>query len=191
MNSRPWMIGLLIIMAVVCSTALALVNIKTSPIIERNREIAYMSTVLEVFGIPFSPDDRDGIVETYRQSIDESERDGLTLFRDKSGERTAVSIEGGGFQGQISLVVALDGNTITGFKIVDQVETPGLGARITEPEFQMSFKGKKVADGIRMTKSGTAGPSEFDAITGATETSRALEKILNRGFERYFAATGR
>ncbi len=37
-----------------------------------------------------------------------------------------------------------------------------------------------------MTKSGNAGINEFDAITGATETSRALVRILNRGFSRYF-----
>lgn len=53
MNNRFWMIGLLIIMAVVCSTALALVNVKIAPIIQKNNEIKYMSTVLDVFGIPY------------------------------------------------------------------------------------------------------------------------------------------
>jgi len=191
MNSRAWMIGLLLIMAIVCSSALALVNIKTSPIIRRNAEIKYMGTVLSVFGISYDPENREGIVETYKRSIEEKDVRGLTLFRDTSGGSSAVSIGGSGFQGPISLVVALDGDRITGFKVVSQVETPGLGARITEESFQRSFTGKNVSNGIRMTKSGSAGPDEFDAITGATETSRALEKMLNRGFEQYFQAVGR
>ena len=75
--------------------------------------------------------------------------------------------------------------------MVSQVETPGLGARITEDAFQDAFIGKEVGGGIAMSKSGDAGPGEFDAITGATETSRALEKILSAGFKRYFSSAER
>jgi len=186
MNNRFWMIGMLLIMAVVCSSALALVNIFTSPIITRNNEINYMSIVLNVFGISYDAEDSDTIISAYNHEIEESETDGIKLFTDKSSNRTATSISGNGFQGPITVVVAFDGDIISGFKVVSQVETPGLGARITEDSFQQSFIGKRVSDGIRMTRFGNAGISEFDAITGATETSRALEKILNRGFSRYF-----
>lgn len=188
MNSRTWMIGLLLILAVICSTALALVNIKTAPIIQKNLEITYMRTVLDVFGIGYDAENKDGIIETYRSAIEEKETGGLRVFFDKNGGNNAVSIEGSGFQGPISLVVAIKDGIITGFKVVSQVETPGLGARIMEPAFQQSFVGKNIVNGITMTKSGSAGPTEFDAITGATETSRALEKIINSGMKRYFEA---
>jgi RnfABCDGE-type electron transport complex G subunit len=187
MNSRPWMIGLLIIMAVICSSSLALVNIITGPRIEQNEMISAMGTVLDVFGIPFDSDAPQEIIDTYTARIEEVEQGTLTLFRDTDTGGTALLLEGGGFQGQLSMVIALDGDTVTGFRIVRQDETPGLGARITEKEFQESFTGKKVSDGIRMSRSGTAGPSEFDAITGATETSKALEKILNNGFKNYYS----
>ena len=186
MNNRFWMIGLLIIMAVVCSSALALVNIKIAPIIQRNNEIKYMGTVLEVFGISYDKGNSDSIISKYKQAIEEDEVDGLKLFKDKESGRTATSFSGSGFQGPIILIIALEDDMITGFKVVSQVETPGLGARITEKSFQSSFIGKRISRGIAMTRSGSAGISEFDAITGATETSRALERILNRGFARYF-----
>ena len=186
MNNRFWMIGLLIIMAVVCSSALALVNIKIAPIIQRNNEIKYMSTVLQVFGISYDTGNSDSIISKYKLAIEEHETDGLVLFIDKESGRTATSISGSGFQGTIIMIVALKDDMITGFKVVSQVETPGLGARITEESYQKSFIGKRVSEGIEMTRSGSAGISEFDAITGATETSRALERIMNRGFERYF-----
>ena len=185
MNNRFWMIGLLIIMAVVCSSTLALVNRITSPIITKQNEIKSMSTVLDVFGISYDAENSDSIISTYKYAIEESEADGIRLFTDTSSGRTATSISGSGFQGPITVIVALDDDIISGFKVVSQVETPGLGARITEEEFQSSFTGKRVSDGITMVRSGTAGETEFDAITGATETSRALERILNRGFEQY------
>ena len=186
MNNRYWMVGLLIIMAIVCSSALALVNIKFSPIIQRNNEIKYMSTVLDVFGISYDVADSDSIISIYTQAVEEHDVKGLRLFIDKSSGRSATSISGNGFQGQITLIVALDDGMISGFKVVSQVETPGLGSRITEESFQKSFIGKRVSNGIKMTKLNDAGISEFDAITGATETSKALERILNNGFSRYF-----
>ena len=186
MNNRAWMVGLLIIMAIICSSSLALVNIKIAPIIRKNQEITAMSTVLGVFNVPFDSRNRDGIISLYNQRIEERVEQELTLFNEKESGATAVSFSGNGFQGAISLVVAVDGETITGFKIVSQQETPGLGARITEKSFQNSFIGKQVSGGVTMTKSGNAGPRQFDSITGATETSRALEKILNRGFKHYF-----
>ncbi|MCE5251744.1 RnfABCDGE type electron transport complex subunit G [bacterium] len=186
MNSRAWMIGLLVIMAVICSTALAVVNIKIAPVIERNRQITSMRTVLDVFGVPYDMLDENSIISTYNERIKERKAGELTLFDEQTTHATAVSFEGSGFQGHISLVVALDGETITGFKVVSQEETPGLGSRISEDSFQRSFIGKKVSKGIALSKSGNAGPGEFDAITGATETSKALVKILNKGFQEYF-----
>ena len=187
-ENRFWMIGLLVIMAVICSAALAFVNGKTAPIIARQNEIRYKSTVLDVFGIAYPPEDGDALLAIYAGDIREKEIGGMQAFEETATGNEAIMFEGGGFQGGLSFIVSLDGTTISGFKVVSQVETPGLGARITEEAFQRQFVGKEVASGITMTRSGNAGPSEFDAITGATETSRALERILNRGFEQYFAA---
>lgn len=58
---------------------------------------------------------------------------------------------------------------LTGMKIVEQGETPGLGARIEELWFQDQFKGLS-AEEIELTKYG----GKVDAITGATTTSKAV-----------------
>ena len=88
---------------------------------------------------------------------------------------------GPGLWGEIEAVVGFDStlSRMTGVDFIKQNETPGLGGRITESWFRAQFRGKtaplsRVAEG---TKSGI--PTEFDAITGATITSTAIENILN------------
>ena len=182
------MIGLLVIMGIICSSALALVNMKTAPIIAEKKALRYKSTILEVFGYTGLKDDSETITDLYETTIEERTVNGLTLISNTETSDIAISLVGSGFQGSINLIVALDGERVSGFKVVSQDETPGLGSRITDEAFQKSFIGKRVSRGITMTKSGKARQTEFDAISGATETSRALERILNSGFTRYFAA---
>jgi len=100
-----------------------------------------------------------------------------------------------GFWAEIRGYIAVDSSLkkTIGLKVIEQVETPGLGARIEEPFFVKPF-----ADGLDITDPapgnsylymGTAGnpPAPgtvqygrtFDAITGATQTSMAMERMLN------------
>jgi RnfABCDGE-type electron transport complex G subunit len=185
-HSKAWMLGLLLILSIICSAALAFVNIKTEPIIRRNEEIKRMMTVLNVFEVSYDPLDDRSVTDTYRSRITETEENGLTIFHEKESGQTALQLSGSGFQGIIKVVVALKGDTVSGFRIIRQSETPGLGSRISEEAFQKQFIGKKVSGGITLVKSRKAGPTEFDAITGATESSKALARILNNGFSRYF-----
>jgi len=185
-HSKAWMLGLLLILSIICSAALAFVNIKTEPIIRRNEEIKRMMTVLNVFEVSYDPLDDRSVTDTFRSRITETEENGLTIFHEKESGQTALHLSGSGFQGIIKVVVALKGDTVSGFRIISQSETPGLGSRIAGDVFQKQFIGKKVSGGITPVKSRKAGPMEFDAITGATESSKALARILNNGFARYF-----
>ncbi|MDP2982772.1 MAG: FMN-binding protein [Candidatus Latescibacter sp.] len=186
MNSKKWIMGMLLILSIICSGFLALVNIKTLPIIQRNEEIKRKGVVLDAFQIKYNPKNTAEIISIYKNRVTESEEKGLRLFKEKESGATAVSLSGSGFQSIITVVVALNGETISGFKVVSQNETPGLGARMMEKSFQDSFIGKKVSGGIKWVKTGHSGPSEFDAITGATETSKALTRILNLGFSSFY-----
>ena len=52
---------------------------------------------------------------------------------------------------------------ITGIKVVNQNETPGLGSRIAQADFTTQFTGK-----------GSSSINQVQAITGATISSRAV-----------------
>lgn len=102
---------------------------------------------------------------------------------DSSGNLSGYVIPttGPGLWGEIEAVVGFDRalSTITGLDFTKQNETPGLGGRITERWFREQFRGKEAP--FTMVPEGTEdeAPDEFDAITGATLTSKAVRGILN------------
>lgn len=99
----------------------------------------------------------------------------------------AVPFEGQGFWDEIKGVIGIetDMKTITGFAVYDQNETPGLGAEITKPYFRDQFAGLEITKEdqpikIKTVAQGTPeGKDEIAAITGATQTSTRLEKMIN------------
>lgn len=129
----------------------------------------------------------------------------------------ALPVRGTGFWDLIEgrLALSPDLKTITGLVFLAQKETPGLGGRIMEPAFtdQFSREARRRAglDPLRAepptapdrpflyigrgTPTGPADPRydrSVDAITGATQTSLAVERFLNtdlRRFRRAMAAT--
>ena len=79
--------------------------------------------------------------------------------------------------------------SIRGMEILEQEETPGLGARIEEKSFREQFKGKQIEKKIIVQIKGAAtGPNDVSAITGATITSKTLEKIINEVSQPYLEA---
>ena len=73
---------------------------------------------------------------------------------------------------------------LVGIELTKHAETPGLGAKATEPEFQDQFDGKNRTlenTDWAVTKDG----GDFDAILGATITVRAITKALEAGLKFY------
>lgn len=81
------------------------------------------------------------------------------------------------------LTLENDLNTIKGISFYEHKETPGLGARIDEPQWRAQFEGKEsydeqgnVATGV--TKAGNHKDNWVDGISGATLTSRGVSNML-------------
>ncbi|RZN42863.1 MAG: FMN-binding protein [Methanophagales archaeon ANME-1-THS] len=86
----------------------------------------------------------------------------------------AFLAEGQGYSGTIKTMVGLYQNgTLSHIYVVSQLETPGLGTRIIEPEFTNQFSGKRIED-LRLRREGGL----IDSITGATISSRAITEIV-------------
>ena len=67
---------------------------------------------------------------------------------------------------------------VTGYYVLDQKETPGLGDKIErDTVFVAQFRGKVTP--IKGVKTSTADASKVQTITGATISSRAVIRIIN------------
>lgn len=98
-----------------------------------------------------------------------------------------------GYADDIENIVAIDTatNTIKSIKILKQTETPGLGAKSSEPAFQEQFSGLEVGE-VSVVKGGAdAASNEIDAITASTITSTAVTKGVNIALDDYQANFGK
>ena len=118
------------------------------------------------------------------------------------------AVSGMGFWAPIQGLMAVtpDAGEVIGIVFLSHSETPGLGARIEEPVFRNQFKGLTVAPPagagryIYIGRGHPAGPEDpkygrsVDAVTGATQTSVAVEQFLDaslRRFRRAYSPTAR
>ncbi len=95
-----------------------------------------------------------------------------------------VAPQGYGGPVEIMVGIAEDGK-ITGINIVNHSETPGLGAKADDPEWQGQFEGKPADSPLELVKNKKAGPSEVEALTGATVTSTGITKGINAAIDIY------
>ena len=88
-----------------------------------------------------------------------------------------------GYSGNIEVMVGIDpSGTVAGIEILSHAETPGLGDKITLPTFKANFSGKNLENADwRVKKDG----GEFDQITGATISPRAVVGAVRKGLEFY------
>lgn len=105
---------------------------------------------------------------------------------DASGKFLGVVIEARerGYADVISAMYSYSAETqtITGFQVIDMKETPGLGNKISsDPGFLENFQHLDATHPIATVKHGAKkNPWEIDAISGATISSRAVGRMLQK-----------
>jgi Na+-transporting NADH:ubiquinone oxidoreductase subunit C len=114
------------------------------------------------------------------------------LFDGPSLQRIVLPVYGRGMWSTIHGFVGLgpDLKTVTGVRFHEHGETPGIGDRIQNPEWTARWRGKRMYadDGrvvLRIGGTGSAGPAggdRVDAITGATVTVSAVDRLVRFWF---------
>jgi electron transport complex protein RnfG len=124
------------------------------------------------------------------------EEEDLIIYREleEDGELAGFAIQatGVGFQDKITLMFGLDETLtkITGLTIIDQKETPGLGAKITEWDAFLQFWEERDATGLLTLKKppvrtpANLQATEINSITAATISSRKVLEIVNLSLEK-------
>lgn len=154
-------------------------------------------SILHALGVSLPPGaSARKIAAAFEQHVRTERRGGMTLHHYRSpgpgGPREAVAIPfiGRGHHGRIHGVIAFeaDGRTIRRVVFYRHNETPTLGGQIESPRFQRRFEGRIIRPDsptpLRIVPARRR-DNEIDAISGATMTSRAVERMLNRTIRDY------
>ena len=90
-----------------------------------------------------------------------------------------MTIETKSYGGPLQFIAGItkDG-TVKAINILNHSDTPGLGARATEPEFYGQFTDRTTLP-LKVFKNGANNPDEIAAISGATITSTAVTDGVN------------
>ena len=165
-----------LLLAAFVAGVLAWVSTSLAPRRKANEEAAKLAFIRAAAGMP-------------EAEIDSLETDGLKVFRAMGEEDTlfVLPCSGSGLWGPIWGYIALEPDTclVRGASFDHKSETPGLGSRIGEKAFGALFAGRQF-DGRLYNAA--------DAISGATETSRGVEKMVRECVAKYsacFDSTGR
>lgn len=172
-----------IVMGTVSSTLLVGINAFTTPLIVKNEELKLKSSVLDVLKLTY---DKSDVLTIFANQVKVLEIDKRKFYSSSDGS-IAFEFYGPGLWGPISGIASINADlkTIKTIKILHQEETPGLGARIAEYAFLKQFMGKEFLPKLLFMPEGKAqAKNEVDAITGATGSSRALEKLLNETLQK-------
>jgi electron transport complex protein RnfG len=143
------------------------------------------------------------IEEAIKEVVDDAEvsnvlyeEEDLIIYRELEDDGKlagfAIQATGVGFQDKITLMFGLDETwtKITGLTIIDQKETPGLGAKITEWDpFLQFWEDRDAAGLLSLRKPPVRTPTELlateiNSITAATISSRKVLEIVNLSLEK-------
>ena len=160
-----------------------------------NQKRSFEQAVLAVLPGMYDADAGDlELHQRFQEQIsrpDGSTAEAYTLKKDGKLIAYALPIQGQGFWAPIEGVIgiAADKRTITGIIFYEQKETPGLGAEITTSQFRGQFQGKVISmtdKPLTFKRQGDIiGKSDVHAVTGATQTSARLEKIINNALRNW------
>ncbi|MDP6543549.1 MAG: FMN-binding protein [Phycisphaerae bacterium] len=200
MKSNFYTIAYAAVLGLVCATALTAVHALTEEAYKNNKAAKKARDIMMVLDIPFDANaSAKEIVEIQERKVNEDKTLAGTLgvtgvYSSGEAEKRlwAIEFEGEGMWKPIKGLLCLknDMKTIHGVTFYEQEETPGLGARITEPLFMDGFRGKTIYDSsgearIRIMPKGThSGNNEIDAVSGASITSGKVEDMLNELIEK-------
>ena len=189
------LIATLAVAGVLAGILIATVNQHTKPIIDAYRAEQLRLAVYEVL-----PDAEryttfylvDGALSaTLPEGAKESEYKRIYAGYDGSGGPVGVALSRGesGFQDVILVILGFDpaSNTVSGMKVLESKETPGLGDKIFKDQAWVDQFFARPQTPLIPVKpgSGKGRPGEIDTITGATISTKAVIQIVNNAIAEW------
>jgi electron transport complex protein RnfG len=179
----------LFVVCLVISGSLAFVNDMTKDTIEENtraEQEGFRCQVLQEAD-KFEPVDQKWTAEEVKNVY--------AAFNGDKPVGFVMDIEAKGYGGTIGMTVGIntDGE-VTGVIIGLNNETPGLGSKVTEPDFLNQFIGIGIKDilenGLEVVKQNKKQTNEIQAVSGATISSRGVTSGVQVALDTFAIVKG-
>ncbi|MBP7564195.1 MAG: FMN-binding protein [Candidatus Cloacimonetes bacterium] len=190
-ESRLYPIVFMMIITIIFVGILAVFYHSSKGRVQQYQDNAIKKAILLVFSLP-----TDHIEKDYELYIRESEVNKMKYYqavKDSVVIGNAFIIQGKGLWGGITGLIAYtpDYQNILRFSIINQNETPGLGARITEKWFTDQFNSKKIIQNNQISdfmmvaeNKEDLSETEVKQVTGATASSKAVLDMITKESQR-------
>jgi len=178
----------IVVLGVVSVALLLAAQSYSAPAVKRFQETRLKTNLLTAAGIPWTNEDFRSVFD---QRVREQNRDGVSWFAAES--LVMYEFKGRGLWGMIEGIVTCDSalSRIVNVRVLSQEETPGLGDRIGDVDYLVTYQGRTAAGPLDLALRHKADKAnEVDAISGATLSSRALVTIVNEAVAKLRAAKG-
>lgn len=162
----------LVVICLVTTLALASVYQITKPIIAEINRIIYEKTQIAVL-----PQAAEGF-DPYEGDLLEGIQ-AVSLSKQEVG--TVVTVVEKGYGGPLTVMVGIGSDgVITGIQILSHKETPGLGTKTMTETHLGQYIGQS-----DITNTGESGAGQIDAISGATISSNAIYRAVDKALSQY------
>ncbi|MFH1654763.1 MAG: FMN-binding protein [Pseudomonadota bacterium] len=186
---RLWMITFLVGAAAISAALLAFIYYSSESDIKENERLVEICSVMNALKV-ICPINKAFLEKKFNDTVEIREVLGKKFYIEKDDGTIAFKIKGPGFWDMIEAVIAIESDlkTLRGVAIVSEKETPGLGGRLDEYETLERFKGASLFPKLIITTFKPTRPNEVEAITGATQTSKAFVNIINNAIKENLEA---
>ncbi|KGJ50927.1 MULTISPECIES: RnfABCDGE type electron transport complex subunit G [Paraclostridium] len=171
--------AILFVICAVASLMLSLTNNITAPVIEQRNIQANNESRQEVLQVAeeFSEvkDVKGDLIEEVYQGTKGGEVVGYTIKTTPKG-----------YGGKVEVMVGISNDgKISGVKVGNHSETPGLGSKSADPSFKDQYNGKSTKTPLNVVKGNASNENDIVAISGATITSKAVTAGVNAAMDVY------
>ncbi len=190
-NGREYVypVVILVVISVVTTALLAITNFISSPIIAANQEASANATRKELL----ADADSFTLVEgDYLISSDQS-AEVSAVYEADNGVGMVITIVSKSFGGDLTMMVGLDAEgAITGVKVTDNSDTPGVGSKDMQPDYLAQYDGltELTSENVKKETSVTSDGSAFEYITGASVSGSAIHKGVYLALDQFKALGG-
>lgn len=177
--------------AVLTAGLIALTQVSTKDVIAEQKRLAKSKALLEI--VPAEQHDNDLLADAYslmaaELGLSEAEQVFVAKLDNSTQALILPLVAPDGYSGNIRLIVGLDlSGQILGVRVVEHKETPGLGDKIEtkKSDWIHAFVGRSLANTTTQQWGVKADGGDFDQMTGATITPRAIVNAVHRALQFY------